>query len=269
MQLWLRLEMFHFYHKSQAPRAKWRPFCVPSLSHTVLFALLRVIVLAAKPSLCFTTNRIPQAFVSTYIMAGQLPSWWFFSSVMEASLRASSCGIRNTPHPQEPWNSVFLKYSGHNDVTGWALCSSCPLFPLYMWELFPCLVFFCLSVRRMSIFMRFRSIKLDEVKEKEGAHRAPWLPHYPAWTHPFQIAVYSFDIYSDLHWGPRACAYCFWLVLFEHELLLMSNENQGCSATGEKKREHRCTGIAPRQPFTVIRWRRHIPLTACDSLMLT
>lgn len=39
-----------------------------------------------------------------------------------------------------------------------------------------------------TLFLRFKSIKSDEAKEKEAAHRAAWLPRHSLWTHPFQMS---------------------------------------------------------------------------------
>lgn len=123
-------------------------------------------------------------------------------------------GISNTSGASaSSSNSLSLKHQGHNDVNGWAP----PSHP-------------CFSVMMTPLFMRFKSIKSDEAMEKEGAHKAAWLPHRFIWTHPFQMShFFPWTFTGTSTEGVRAGAYCFWLVPAEH--LLMSNEKQRCNAS--------------------------------------
>lgn len=77
-------------------------------------------------------------------------------------------GISNTSGvlPRTPFP---CSVRGHNDVSA----SAPPSHP-------------CVSVMMTPLFMRFKSMKSDEAKEKEAAHRAAWLPRRSIWTHPFQ-----------------------------------------------------------------------------------
>lgn len=129
------------------------------------------------PLTVFANSGAAQPFVSPSIITGQLASLWFSRPAMGASQGAASDVLRALATPREFFLELrFVR--GQNDVNAWA-----PPSPP------------CVSVMMTPLFLRFKSIKSDEAKEKEAAHRAAWLPHHSIWTHPFQMS-HSFPGHS-------------------------------------------------------------------------
>lgn len=139
------------------PEHNGAALAVPCLSHTVW---LCIIGLAPSHSLLVSQiMELHKPFVSPSIITGQLASLWFSMTAIGASQGATSdvlwakCNTSGASASSS--NSLSLKRQGHNDVNA----SAPPSLP-------------CVSVRMTPLFFRFKSIKSDEAKEKEGAHES-------------------------------------------------------------------------------------------------